>query len=251
MIVVAHPDDEAIFFFSTIRELRQEGFSVRVVCVTGDFGNAVITTTRLNEFYDSCRRLGVQGQTLRLEDRRGGSLCLASLLAGLRACTLDSFDRVYTHGPWGDYGHLHHAGVCHAVHEVFGEGVFSLAGPLGSQSGHVLSEAEYRAKLEHLATSYPSQRFAWPWATAQEAFAEFRPQEAMFLARVALGIAVPPWRSEREEGSRIRIQVLNSFLRGYSGSADTIPHEVREIPKKVWCERIEGFRITLENSLAG
>src|ERR1041384_7586000 len=120
LVIVAHPDDEAIFFFSTIKRLIKAKYAVSILCATGRFDNVSITSKRVSEFKKSCELLGVDGHLLGMLDRRLKALSASDLRGYLQSFANDpSVSVVYTHNPWGDYGHLHHSSVSLATHEVF------------------------------------------------------------------------------------------------------------------------------------
>lgn len=55
LFLVAHPDDESMFFLPTIYELLNLGYRIRVVCFSN--GNSTI---REKEMVSSCNELGVE-----------------------------------------------------------------------------------------------------------------------------------------------------------------------------------------------
>ncbi|MFA1550222.1 PIG-L family deacetylase [Actinomadura chokoriensis] len=166
-MVVAHPDDEVIFFGGLAARLVGEGWDVDVVCVTGRFCSPYTTCARRAEFFRACGALGVKARLLDLTDDSGP---LDEVMLG-RALTervrWDRYARVYTHGPWGEYGHLHHVQVCRAVHRR-GRAVRCLAGPFAPDFAVPLSQAELDSKRRLAALAYPSQPFAARWCTERE-----------------------------------------------------------------------------------
>jgi len=114
LFVVAHPDDETLFFGSTI---RRSPIPTQVICVTD--GNADGQGAKRSlDFNHACRKLRVKSAlilglpdifTKRLEQTK-----IIEFLKGLPQPHI-----IYTHGPLGEYGHPHHQDVCRAVHEAF------------------------------------------------------------------------------------------------------------------------------------
>lgn len=191
-IVVAHPDDEVIFFGALAVRLAGEDWDVDVICVTGDFGSPWTTGTRRAEFFRACWALGAKARMLSLKDEKGllDEAALARALA--ERVRWDRYARVLTHGPWGEYGHPHHVQVCRAAHRC-GRTVLSLAGPFTPDVAVPLSRAELDRKRQVAARSYPSQPFAVRWCADREDLVELSPGAVEFLAAIALtGDAGPP-----------------------------------------------------------
>jgi len=69
-LVVAHPDDEAMFFWPTLLQLQDAGLPLSVLCLsTGNFDG--LGTTRRLEMERSCAQLGVAGEDLVILDVEG------------------------------------------------------------------------------------------------------------------------------------------------------------------------------------
>lgn len=67
VLVVAHPDDEAMFFWPTLLRLRDAGVPLSVLCLST--GNADgLGGTRTREMQRSCERLGISGDDLSILD---------------------------------------------------------------------------------------------------------------------------------------------------------------------------------------
>ena len=99
-VVVAHPDDETIFFGGTIRRLARAGVRVEVVCATSTFASEGVTAIRRNEFRRACSLLGARARLLRVVEAAG------LLDETVLACELDRAlvglgrGPVLTHGVW-------------------------------------------------------------------------------------------------------------------------------------------------------
>lgn len=238
LVLVAHPDDESIFFHATIERLVAAGVEVSVACATGWFVDAATDAIRLGEFEESCRRMGVHGRTLGLHDRRGARLAIPALRRRLQAIADDfSGAVVYTHSPWGDYGHPHHVDVAVAAHEVFGTRVRCLAGPLSHVEQTILSNEEFSRKTAHTRIVYGSQAFAHTWCTRVEAFACLDLDVVRFMAELSqprLRRVLTP--SSKQFPPSIA-RVAHGFISGFSQTAP-VPAELERIPYPVWAAKI-------------
>lgn len=58
LLVVAHPDDECMFFAPTIRCLRQQGYTLSLVCLSNG-NSAGLGHVRVEELKRSCQILGI------------------------------------------------------------------------------------------------------------------------------------------------------------------------------------------------
>jgi LmbE family N-acetylglucosaminyl deacetylase len=172
LIVVAHPDDEVIFFGGLILQLISEGSRVDVICATGKFHPPHMTSIRLAEFRRACWRMGARAHILGLAETRGP--CQLDEITARLQIIKDRYtqDSVYTHGIWGEYGHIYHRSVCLAAHRVFGDCVFSLAGPLCAGYTIELTPAAFVRKRRLAASVYYSQPFASEWCSSEERFAQ-------------------------------------------------------------------------------
>jgi len=66
-LVVAHPDDEAMFFWPTLSQLRAAGVTISVLCLsTGNFDG--LGDIRKREMEKSCMQIGVTGEDLQILD---------------------------------------------------------------------------------------------------------------------------------------------------------------------------------------
>jgi len=173
LLVVAHPDDETIFFSSALMKLRKRPW--HVVCVTD--GNADgMGPKRWRQFQQACRRLGVKRTSLwKLPDIYQRRLDLDLLNQHLQE--VSGANEVFTHGPIGEYGHPHHQDVSFAVHHFFaGQApVMSCSYNALPSLSLSLTQAEFRLKTEILSKIYSSetQRFSHLLpATSTEGFVE-------------------------------------------------------------------------------
>ena len=116
LIVVAHPDDESIFFAGLILSRPKTSWSV--ICVTD--GNADgHGQSRWERFGQACRELGVDNyRCLKFPDKFEQRLPVDELAAELSEV---HGQEVFTHGILGEYGHYHHQDVSYACHKVYSQ----------------------------------------------------------------------------------------------------------------------------------
>jgi hypothetical protein len=113
VLLIAHPDDEIIFLWWALKDAK------RIVCCSSDLNNPARAwcKDRKKAFYEVASLLGVQAHCLdydsefyRVDARKGDLWKLSREVLELlkpAAC-------VYTHNPWGEYGHLDHI----LVHQI-------------------------------------------------------------------------------------------------------------------------------------
>lgn len=113
VLFVAHPDDEALFFHTVLK--NEKPF---VALMTN--GKSL---KRMREFKNSMRHYGVNYTYFPLtsKDKR------ESLLSGYVRLVLSrgNFNKAYTHGESGEYGHEMHKRVHIAVVEAFDKDIFT------------------------------------------------------------------------------------------------------------------------------
>lgn len=185
-VVVAHPDDETIFFGGTIRRLAASGWGVDVVCVVGAWTSSHVTAIRRAEFHRACWMLRARGRHLSALDLPG-ELDPDDLLTQLARVTWAQYDCLLTHGVFGDYGHPHHARVAAEVHRT-GRPVLSLAGPFRPIVSTTLSEEELAIKRGVAQSAYRSQPFAAEWCSRTERFTNVDEGTARRCASAAIGV---------------------------------------------------------------
>lgn len=120
LLIVAHPDDETIFFGGTLQALAHMNWEV--ICVTDGNGDGR-GSERKEEFQRACKALGVARATqFSFADVPDARLPLPEVEKALREYAGNrKFEKVLTHGPIGEYGHSHHQDVSVVVHKVFSE----------------------------------------------------------------------------------------------------------------------------------
>ena len=154
-VIVAHPDDEALFFSGLM--LSKPKIKWHVICVTD--GNADgAGLSRALQFKESCQLLKVNKHEIwDLPDIFDKRLQTDELISRLQ--NLPTFKKVYTHGILGEYGHFHHQDVSFAVHTAFKKRspVFSTAYNTYPQEKINLSLAQFALKTKILWKVYGSE----------------------------------------------------------------------------------------------
>ena len=203
LIVVAHPDDETLFFGALVLSDPRAEWSV--VCVTD--GNADgQKAVREKQFRAATRKLGVKKvYFFEMPDRYEARLDQAMLTTKLTELP-QGFAEVYTHGPIGEYGHPHHQDVSLAVHRFFAGGgrrggssrdaggavVWGAAHNCAPDKVVTLKPAVFEKKAQILAKTYFSEteRFiSFVPATFSEGFAKFSLREVEAIHQFFAGDA--------------------------------------------------------------
>ncbi|HEY8280372.1 MAG TPA: PIG-L family deacetylase [Bdellovibrionota bacterium] len=151
LLVVAHPDDETIFFSGVL--LGKRDLPWRVVCLTD--GNADGRgAERQAEFRAATKLLGAKAsEQWDYKDIFEQRLPVDEIAARLRA--LPAPKEVYSHGPLGEYGHPHHQDCSLAVHRAFPKlKIFSPAWNCNADFVMKLSPAQFKKKSYAFAEIY-------------------------------------------------------------------------------------------------
>jgi hypothetical protein len=112
-LLIAHPDDEVIFMWPFLQ------LAVRIVCCSSDANNPerAWCKYRKNALYEIASLIGAEvvcldydSEFYRVDARNGDLWKMSREVLSL----LQSADCVFTHNPWGEYGHLDHI----LVHQI-------------------------------------------------------------------------------------------------------------------------------------
>ncbi|XP_031131364.1 probable N-acetylglucosaminyl-phosphatidylinositol de-N-acetylase isoform X2 [Ipomoea triloba] len=117
LLVIAHPDDESMFFAPTINYLTSKGHNVHILCMST--GNADgMGDTRKQELYLAAATLKVSPQQVNILDHPDlqdgfGKIWNSDLLAGIVKEEVDghSIDVVISFDNYGVSGHCNHCDV--------------------------------------------------------------------------------------------------------------------------------------------
>ena len=201
MLVVAHPDDETLFFGGLLASTSAQKTPWLVICVTD--GNADGNgKARARQFRRATAKLGIEHIAhWDFPDIYEKRLDLDALSSRLQA--LPRPKEIYTHGVLGEYGHPHHQDVCAAVFRAFDSTkipVWSAAYNCWPERDVRLSQALYQLKCEILSGIYQAEtrRFAhFLPATATEGFTQLSAREVKALYGFLTGGPAPSRRSLR------------------------------------------------------
>ena len=178
-MVVAHPDDETVYFGSWLVAGLAPHADVLVV-TDGDYGGR--GAERRAALRGACADLGVR-QVLQWDfmDHPGFSLPVAELTRRLSALQDQrGYAQILTHAPHGEYGHFNHVDVSIAAHRAFcGRAeVWVDAHKLFAEAIITLDEAQFRRRLEVLTRRYAKE--------VKEAFRDLEISRLDGAARVEL-----------------------------------------------------------------
>lgn len=120
LLVIAHPDDECMFFGPALRAFITAGWSVHCVCITAGID------VRRSELEASCKLMGIESAKI-IDDSSKfpdsmtvdwDTNALASHLT--KSLKLTDYDALLTFDPAGISGHGNHRDVCMAVRTALG-----------------------------------------------------------------------------------------------------------------------------------
>ena len=151
LLVVAHPDDETIFFSGVLQTKRDLPW--HLICLTD--GNADGRgKERHRELLAASKLLGVKNvEHWNYPDIYPNRLPVDEIAARLRA--LPAPKEVFSHGPLGEYGHPHHQDACLSTHRAFGKlKIYSPAWNCQADFAVQLTPAQFRKKTFAFAEIY-------------------------------------------------------------------------------------------------
>ena len=160
ILIVAHPDDETLFFSGPLITYQKD---LHVVLVTD--GNADNKgQERIKQFQCVMKDFGIDSfEMYLLRDLYDVPLCIKELSSKIKNTFefyCENKAEVFTHGPFGEYGHPHHIQVsfavhkfCHNINKVFHPNILDL-----ENSELIFDDNEmYIKKLKILTTYYKEE----------------------------------------------------------------------------------------------
>lgn len=162
LLVIAHPDDECMFFAPTILNLRHCGqYELFLLCFSSGNYNQQ-GRVRQRELIESCRHLGIRENNVFIIDRRDiaddpstewDKQLIAEILA---ECVKDYYiDLIFTFDEYGVSGHINHKSLFHGCRH-FVSSVRCPAGFAGYQLVSVNLLRKYSSILELPLTYFTS-----------------------------------------------------------------------------------------------
>jgi len=129
LVVIAHPDDEVMFFGPTITSMLREGCDVYVLCFS--YGNSEqLGWTRKQELWDSCRILRVPDENVTiinhdcLQDGQKIVWPINPIVAHIQGfVSANGIDMVVTFDKTGVSGHINHIAVNSAAVDLVERGL--------------------------------------------------------------------------------------------------------------------------------
>jgi LmbE family N-acetylglucosaminyl deacetylase len=154
LLVVAHPDDETIFFSGVVQTKRDLPW--HLICLTD--GNADGRgKERHQELLAAAKVLGIKNvDHWSYPDIYPNRLPVDEIAGRLRE--LRTPKEVFGHGPLGEYGHPHHQDACLATHRAFPKlKIFSPAWNCKADFSVELSKAQFQKKTRAFSGIYAKE----------------------------------------------------------------------------------------------
>jgi LmbE family N-acetylglucosaminyl deacetylase len=153
LLVVAHPDDETLFFSAALLNLKSKAW--KVICVT-DANADGLGKARALQFKKACKMLGVESfEQWDFPDIYDQRLDLAKLKKKL--LELPQPFEVYSHGVTGEYGHPHHQDLGFIVSQIFKCPVWAPAYNCAADKVISLTEKQYQLKSKIYSEVYDGE----------------------------------------------------------------------------------------------
>ena len=153
LLVVAHPDDESIFFAGLLMKQSKAQWKVILMTDADADGHG---RARMNQFDRAMKRLKVKKiECWQYPDIYEQRLPVEEIALRLMQ---EKALKVYTHGIIGEYGHPHHQDVSFAVHLAFAEKkVMSVAYNCFPNESIQLPKSSYQMKTKVLSQVYQEE----------------------------------------------------------------------------------------------
>ena len=220
LVIVAHPDDEVLWFYSVLAR------DVCDVVVVTNGRDEADRSFRLPAFRRAMVELGVRTYWMWQYPDTQERLDVESLTRDLGTLKEQGYSSVYTHSPYGEvYEHKHHQDVSYAVHQVFRD-VHSVSWNAFPTMIRTLSRPEFDHKRHLMGTVYGLEyrllKSAYP-LSAVEAFSTFSKESVEIFywstanfgdAHERLGRRFPDfWGFRRSAYERERHEAITRLVR--------------------------------------
>src|SRR3989338_5806683 len=111
LVVVAHPDDETIWMGGTLLKNRNNwDYTILSLCRKDD-------VDRAPKFKSACGIFNAKSFMSDLEDEKLGKIPLEDVIKRIKKFS-GTYDKIFTHGKNGEYGHIRHNDVHNAVNQM-------------------------------------------------------------------------------------------------------------------------------------
>ena len=115
LTIIAHPDDETIWMGGTILQNPNWNWTIFSLCRKDDLD-------RMPKFKKVCEFYKAKAIISDLDDETSDSLSLKQIKQKIEQnLSKTNYDIIFTHGSNGEYGHIRHKEIYHAVKEMISE----------------------------------------------------------------------------------------------------------------------------------
>lgn len=225
ILIVAHPDDEILWFSSIINKVD------KIVCIFSDTKDKLISEGRKKIFTN--KSLPYSSKLININIKEADVLNKSDwdvpklFNYGIKNNVLDyknnynliceklkkeiiSFDRIYTHNPWGEYGHEEHIQIFNAVSNIYNNdkqqiwvsGYFSSKSyKVMSITSNYLSNKNINVNIDEKFCEIVKKKYlinnAWTWANdyrwpSNEFFYKIKKRKDLKIKNQKPSCAFPP-----------------------------------------------------------
>lgn len=112
LVIVAHPDDETIWMGCTLlKNSNKWNTTILSLCRRDD-------EDRAPKFFKVCKIYNAQGFMSDLEDEKLNEIPLNETIKRIKQFAGKKYDKIFTHGDNGEYGHIRHKDVHKAINKM-------------------------------------------------------------------------------------------------------------------------------------
>jgi LmbE family N-acetylglucosaminyl deacetylase len=112
LVIVAHPDDETIWMGGTLLKNREK-WNVTIISLCRKYDK-----DRAPKFRKVCRIFKAMNFMSDLDDEDLSAISLKEVTTRIKRYSEKKYDKIFTHGKNGEYGHIRHKDVHNAVNEM-------------------------------------------------------------------------------------------------------------------------------------